>query len=234
MKIYAKKRNSAFTLIELLVVIAIIALLAGLSTGAVSKGMASAKRIKSVNNVRSVGMGLQIFAKDNDGLFPSYDPDDDQPTGDDSSFSNSTEAFDILVPDYVPTEELFWLQTKDPDKQRPPNDDGELLPEENCLFYVVGQTDTSYANSPLVGEGMMDGPGIYGEYHPWLDVRQAVIGYVDGHVAQEKLTSNQAGATARSRDGSVKDIFEEREINDDGKASGGRLDTSKDNVLLPD
>lgn len=234
MKIYAKKRNSAFTLIELLVVIAIIALLAGLSTGAVSKGMASAKRIKSVNNVRSVGMGLQIFAKDWDGLFPSYDPDDDAAEADDSSFSNSTEAFNILIPDYVPTEELFWLQTKNPDKLRPPNGDGELLPQENCFFYVVGLTDTSYANSPLLGEGLMDGPGVYSEFHPWLDVKQAVIGYVDGHVAQERLTTNQAGATARSRDGSVMDLFAEREVDEDGKSSGGRLDTSKDNVLLPD
>ena len=229
MKIPAK-RNSAFTLIELLVVIAIIGILASSAMPAYNGIQERAKRTKDVNNIKQILLGSRAFAADWEGLYPSFDPDaeGDSEEGD---FTTSTDAFNVLIPDYIDTEIVFWMQTKHPDKLRPPAEDGELESDENVYAYVSNQTDTSFSRSPLVADGLMDSPGVYGEYHPWLKSKKAVIGFCGGHVTEERLTSAEEGATVKSKDGLTENIFEER--SGEGE-SGGWLDTKQDNVLLPD
>ena len=60
----------AFTLIELLVVIAIIAILAALLLPALSKAKSKARRIACVSNLKQIGLGLRLWADDNDGKYP--------------------------------------------------------------------------------------------------------------------------------------------------------------------
>jgi prepilin-type N-terminal cleavage/methylation domain-containing protein/prepilin-type processing-associated H-X9-DG protein len=58
------RRPSAFTLIELLTVIAVIGILAALLLAATTRGIGVAKRIRCANNVRQIGIAMQMFVAD--------------------------------------------------------------------------------------------------------------------------------------------------------------------------
>src|SRR5687767_10943190 len=62
--------KTGFTLIELLVVIAIIAILASMLLPALAKAKEAGKRITCVNDLRQLGLSMQLFEDDNEGFQP--------------------------------------------------------------------------------------------------------------------------------------------------------------------
>jgi prepilin-type N-terminal cleavage/methylation domain-containing protein/prepilin-type processing-associated H-X9-DG protein len=85
----AATRSGGFTLIELLVVIAIISLLAGLLLPVLSVAKERARRISCLNNIRQLGIALNLYGQYTEGYFPHR--------------SNSNRWPNSMINDYVST-----------------------------------------------------------------------------------------------------------------------------------
>ena len=63
--------RNAFTLVELLVVVAIVALLAAILLPVFNKARDSAKTSSCQNNLRQIGIAMELYASDYRGIYPS-------------------------------------------------------------------------------------------------------------------------------------------------------------------
>lgn len=148
-----KKTTSAFTLIELLVVITIIAILASVALPVFNAVTERANQTKDLSNAKQIGLGLKLYATDNDGKFPV-------------AGANANTAFAQLVPQYVSTEKVFYL-AKSAWTPNPPDEVSSSAAEtlksgENHFAYVNNLSDTSNPNYPLLADGFVTGtPGLY-------------------------------------------------------------------------
>jgi prepilin-type N-terminal cleavage/methylation domain len=91
-----RKLNKGFTLIELLVVIAIIGILAGILLPVLSRARESARKTQCASNVKQIGMGLIMYANENNELFPSS-----------TAAPLAMTSLNLLWPDYVSDPRIF-------------------------------------------------------------------------------------------------------------------------------
>src|SRR5262249_3965185 len=67
--------SRAFTLIELLVVIALIAIIAALAVPSYTSISERAKAAKDMSNLRQIGLAMQMYLNDKDGILPVINAD---------------------------------------------------------------------------------------------------------------------------------------------------------------
>jgi prepilin-type N-terminal cleavage/methylation domain-containing protein/prepilin-type processing-associated H-X9-DG protein len=70
--------SGGFTLIEMLVVLMIIAVLSALIVPALSSGRRASMRVQCMNQIRQLGIGIQVYAQDADGTLPGLLPSCEQ------------------------------------------------------------------------------------------------------------------------------------------------------------
>src|SRR5215210_8042066 len=103
-------KQSAFTLIELLVVISIIAVLAGIALPVFSQVQERGAQTKDLSNAKQIGLACKLYATDNNGTYPDKDGKvAAQPPL--VAADSSNQAFALLVPEYLPSEKLFFTKS---------------------------------------------------------------------------------------------------------------------------
>jgi prepilin-type N-terminal cleavage/methylation domain-containing protein len=158
------KRNSsaAFTLIELLVVISIIAVLAGIALPVYSTVQERGAQTKDLSNAKQIALACKLYAADNDGKFPDKDGQAaDPPVTALTSASTSNQAFASLVPNYLPSEKLFYLGKSAWSPNTP--DERTTTPSDRCeaksnnFAYELGLTEISNPSFPLIADAPKTG-----------------------------------------------------------------------------
>lgn len=111
-------RRAAFTLIELLVVISIIAVLMGIVLPSLGKAREAARDVKCKSNLRSIGLGLQMYMDaESDGVLPYVRPfhGSEPGGGNDKSLLEVLESYlDAAVPHRPSGEDLFIVDKDSP------------------------------------------------------------------------------------------------------------------------
>jgi prepilin-type N-terminal cleavage/methylation domain-containing protein len=157
-----RNSSAAFTLIELLVVISIIAVLAGIALPVYSTVQERGAQTKDLSNAKQIGLACKLYASDNDGKFPDKDGQAaDPPVTALSGTSTSNQAFACLVPNYLPSEKLFylgksaWSPTVPDEKTTASTDRVEV--GTNNFAYELGLNETSNPSFPLIADAPTTG-----------------------------------------------------------------------------
>jgi len=212
--------NKGFTLIELLVVIAIIGILAGILLPVLSRARESARRTQCMSNIKQIGMGLIMYANENNEQFPS-------------DTASAMFNLNVLFPDYVTDPRVFNCPS-DTSVTTATNAGiaaGTAFTKNQCSYgydYTHSQADDAdvgiVADRPTNDAGNLptsaNSPNHGGTVNPagTADVagRGQNVVYVDGHV--EFVNSQNAGWYAA--DGTTRD-----DIYADDAATTGGTDT---------
>jgi hypothetical protein len=188
---------------------------------------------KALSNAKQIATACKLYAVDNGGLFPSYTLTNGKPTT--TPVQDSNTAFAQLIPDYIPSEDIFWLAKSKWCSATPPDNkidqDGpidnpvETLKQgENEWAYVLQLSDTSNAAMPLIANGFTQGGDATHKYDTDETVKggvwkgkSAIVIRVDTSGAVLKVDKKNLYIMGPNGSGQDGDIF------DTNNSSGGWL-----------
>ncbi len=154
------RKKSGFTLIELLVVIAIVALLVSIIVPAMAKAKDYVKRVVCSNNMRQAGLGVHLYAQNNDQeIMPLYNVNGSSTEPADVSNLQPHNSYRVYHPsykkadgsfkpfhlgvlydqDYIDTPETFYCPAQ-------PRTTGKYVIPYYYDFYVGKGNISDYAN----------------------------------------------------------------------------------------
>jgi len=154
--------EQGFTLIELLVVIAIIAILAALLLPALAASKEKGRRMACVSNLRQIGIAIETYSIDNNGLIPygpkappfinpeDFYPSTGAPTSLISLADGSPAGFGLMLPSSLAAvpKVLFC-----PGSDQPINEDAQLaqvgVGQAECSYYYRHAGNTALFDSPI-------------------------------------------------------------------------------------
>lgn len=175
-----KKLSPAFTLIELLVTISIIAILITLVAPQAGRMIEKANTTKCANNLRQIGVAVELYAQDNNNRYPSIEsmPTDPVYTADNSGGPPPKPMYEVLSPYGVTKDTL-----KCPSDVKGPN----YFAKEGSSYQWVNVVDEELVSNPNIYTRM----GVRNPRSAWLMLARDYENvhnshenrlYADGHI----------------------------------------------------
>lgn len=133
------KKHRGFTLVELLVVLAIVAALAGIGIPLTRSVIGKSREASCLNNLRSLGVGLQSYLQDHNNLMPELKAGR-------ASKTEEAPVLDVVLLPYLATADAF----------RCPADSKEF--EKSGCSYLWNSTQSGLPFTQLSFFGIKDRP----------------------------------------------------------------------------